>query len=218
MSPKPPPPTSTADDAPHVRDALVRQWRAIARAIPSRDLETASRIGGWRNREVVAHLAMQPGLLVQFLSTASTDAPRLDTAANLSGTRNLAELVDTATREAARAGRIDFAANAEAAIATLAGADLAATVTTLQGPIRLRDYLVTRCVEAVVHGGDLVDPVEPDPRALRIAADALAALLATRDPSLVAAARSMPPLAWIDIATGRARPPAAFAAVVPLMA
>jgi hypothetical protein len=29
----------------------------------------------------------------------------------------------------------------------------------MQGPIRLADYLVTRCVEAVVHGCDLVDPL-----------------------------------------------------------
>jgi hypothetical protein len=207
-----------ADDAEAVRDALVRQWRAIARAIPSRDLDAASRIAGWRNREVVAHLALQPALLVQFLGTAGTDTPRFGVSENLSGTGNLAELVDAATREAALAGKIDFAPDAEEAITRLGEADLTATITTLQGPIRLGDYLVTRCVEAVVHGGDLIDPVEPDTQALRIAAAALTALLATRDPSLVAAAEALSPIIWLAVATGREPAPRALVGVVPLMA
>jgi len=41
-------------------------------------------------------------------------------------------------------------------------ADLAKTVTTVQGPILLADYLVTRCVEAVVHGRDLLPAIEAD--------------------------------------------------------
>jgi hypothetical protein len=204
-------------DADAVRDALVRQWRAIARAIPSRDLDAASRIDGWRNREVVAHLAMQPALLVRFLATAGAEAPRLDATENLSGTRNLAELVDAATREAAEAGRIDFAARAEQAIGRLAEADLTATVTTVQGPILLADYLVTRCVEAVVHGDDLVPPVEPDADALQVAAEAMTALLAARDPSLVPAAAALPRETWLAVATGRAPAPPELAGVVPLM-
>ncbi|MDQ1467092.1 MAG: hypothetical protein QOH10_1507, partial [Actinomycetota bacterium] len=106
---------------------------------------------------------------------------------------------------------------AEAAITRLAEADLSATVTTLQGPILLADYLVTRCVEAVVHGGDFVAPVEPDERALRIAADALTALLVTRDASLVTMAQSMPATTWLAVATGREPAPARFEAVLPLM-
>ena len=198
-------------------DALARQWRRL-RAIPSRDLETASRVDGWRNREVVAHLAMQPVLLVRFLATAGFEPPRLRVAENLSGTRNLAELVDAATREAAAEGNLDFAGAAEHAIERLAAADLASTITTLQGPILLRDYLVTRCVEAVVHGGDLVDPVEPDRDALEIVADALTTLLAARDQSLVASATALPRLAWVAMATGRERAPSPLRAVVPLMA
>jgi hypothetical protein len=136
---------------------------------------------------------------------------------NLSGTRNLAALVDAATREAADAGRIDFARGAEQAIERLVGADLTVTVTTLQGPILLADYLVTRCVEAVVHGGDLVTPVEPDAQALQIAADALTALLAARDPSLLAAAEALPASTWLAVATGRAPAPPELGRAVPLM-
>ena len=205
-------------DGGAVRDALVRQWRAIARDAPACDLDVDSRVAGWRNREVLAHLTMQPALLARFLRTAGDAAPQLDAAQNLAGTRNLAELVDAATREAAGAGRIDFASAAEEAIAVLESADLTATVTTLQGPILLVDYLVTRCVEAVVHGGDLVPPVEPDADAQRIAADALLRLLDTRAAALVAAANALPPSEWIAIATGREPAPPRFEPVVPLMA
>jgi hypothetical protein len=205
-------------DRERVRDALAPQWRNIARAIPSRDLDTASRIDGWRNREVVAHLAMQPVLLVRFLTTAGSEPPALRVSDNLAGTRNLAELVDAATRDAAANGRLDFAAAAKTAIERLATADLASTVTTLQGPILLRDYLVTRCVEAVVHGSDLVGPVEPDRDALELVADALTALLAERDPNLVPIAGALSRTAWVAIATGREPAPASLREVVPLMA
>jgi hypothetical protein len=204
-------------DGEQVRDALVRQWRVIARAIPSRDLETASRVDGWRNREVVAHLAMQPVLLARFLASAGSEPPRLRVAENLSGTRTLAELVDGATRQASAEGKLDFAGAAEHAIERLATADLTATITTLQGPILLRDYLVTRCVEAVVHGGDLVEPVEPDRDALELVVDALTSLLAARDPSLVATAAALPRLTWVAVATGRAPAPTGLQEVIPLM-
>jgi hypothetical protein len=204
-------------DGEQVRDALVRQWGLIARAIPSRNLETASRVDGWRNREVVAHLAMQPALLVRFLDTAGSEPPQLRVSDNLAGTRNLAELVDAATRDAAVKGRLDFAGAAEHAIERLAAADLTATITTLQGPILLRDYLVTRCVEAVVHGGDLVEPVEPDRDALELVADALTSLLAARDPSLVATAAALPRLTWVAVATGRSTAPTPLQEVIPLM-
>jgi hypothetical protein len=204
-------------DATLVRDALVRQWRVLAREAQSRDLESQSRVAGWRNREVLAHLTMQPVLLARFLRTAGDEAAQVDLAQNLAGTRNLADLVDAATRAAADAGRVDFAATAEDAISALANADLASTVKTLQGPILLVDYLVTRCVEAVVHAADLVPPVEPDPQALRLAAGALLRVLEARDHSLVAEARALPAATWLDIATGRAPAPTRFEGVLPLM-
>src|ERR1700704_3917597 len=95
---------SPSMDGQGVRDALVRQWRVIAREAPSRDLEAESRVAGWRNREVLAHLTMQPALLARFLGTAADQPPQVDLAQNRAGTRNLAELVDSATRDAASAG------------------------------------------------------------------------------------------------------------------
>ena len=105
----------------------------------------------------------------------------------------------------------------------LRAADLSATVVTMQGPIRLADYLVTRCVEAVVHGCDLAGPVRPDRVAQAITAGALPGALATRAPHLARAphlvreARQLPLPVWIDAATGRQPVPGSLAAAVPVM-
>ena len=102
-------------------------------------------------------------------------------------------------------------------------ADLSATVVTMQGPIRLADYLVTRCVEAVVHGCDLAGPVRPDRVAQAITAGALPGALAAqaphlaRAPHLVREARQLPLPVWIDAATGRQPVPGSLAAAVPVM-
>jgi Mycothiol maleylpyruvate isomerase N-terminal domain len=175
-----------------VRDALVRQWEAIAAAVATVDLEIASRVRGWRNREVVAHLCLQPALLRRFAAAASMRDAVVDVAANLAGTRSLAGLIDASAREAAEAGRVDFARAVEDALPSLRAADLSATVVTMQGPIRLVDYLITRCVEAVVHGSDLIDPVSPDRVAQAITARALLEVLAVRAPYLVREARQLP--------------------------
>ena len=94
-------------------------------------------------------------LLRRFVATASTQDAVVDVAANLAGTRSLAGLIDASVREAANAGRVDLATAVDDALPSLRAADLSATVVTMQGPSRLVDYLITRCVEAVVHGSDL---------------------------------------------------------------
>jgi Mycothiol maleylpyruvate isomerase N-terminal domain len=200
-----------------VRDALVRQWLAIADAVPGVDLDAASRVGGWRNREVIAHLCLQPVLLHRFVATASTQTAVVSLAANLAGTHSLAGLIDASAREAAELGRVDFAKALDDALPPLRAADLSATIVTMQGPIRLVDYLVTRCVEAVVHGSDLVGPVNPDGVAQAITAEALIEVLAGRAPHLVQAARKLPLAVWIDVATGRRPGTGSLAAVVPVM-
>ena len=195
----------------------MRQWQAIAAAVTTIDLETPSRVAGWRNREVVAHLCLQPALLRKFLATASTQHAVVTVAASLAGTHSLAGLVDAAAHDAAGAGRVDFAKAVEEAVPPLRAADLSATVVTLQGPIRLADYLVTRCVEAVVHGCDLVDPVRPDRVAQATTAEALLEALAARAPHLVREARQLPLPVWIDVATGRQPGSGRLAAAVPVM-
>ena len=195
----------------------MRQWEAIAAAVATIDLETPSRVAGWRNREVVAHLCLQPTLLRRFVATASTQHAVVNVAASLAGTHSLAGLVDASAREAAEAGRVDFAKAVDDAVPALRLAELSATVVTMQGPIRLVDYLVTRCVEAVVHGCDLVDPVSPDRAAQAITARALLEVLAVRAPDLFQEARRLPLPIWIDVATGRRPGPENLAAAVPVM-
>jgi hypothetical protein len=202
--------------AEDVREALVRQWQAIAAAAATIDLEIPSRVGGWRNREVVAHLCLQPTLLRRFIMTASAQ-PAMVVAANLAGTHLLAELIDTSAREAAKLGTVNFARAVDDALPPLRAADLSATIVTMQGPIRLVDYLITRCVEAVVHGSDLVDPVNPDRTAQAITARALLEVLAVRAPHLVHDARQFPLPVWIDVATGRRPGFGNLAAAVPVM-
>lgn len=200
-----------------MREALIRQWRLIAEALPALDLEAESRISGWRNREVVAHLAMQPSLLARFLKTASAGQPEVSLAANLAGTVTLSELIDTSAREATDSD-LDFGARMTRAVPVLMAAHLSDTVITVQGPIGLLDYLRTRCVEAVVHGRDLVPPVSPDEEALQIAAAALLDVLQARRADLVSTAQSLPALVWVDQATGRAEPSPPLGEALPVMA
>lgn len=186
-------------------------------AVPGLDLDRPTRLGGWRNRELLAHLAIQPALLGRFLKNASTEPPVLGLVDNLTGTATLADVIDTAAREKAMAMDVDFATAVEKVRPDLATADLARTIVSLQGPIRLADYLVTRCVEAVVHGLDFVPPVEPDPLAEAIVYDALLETLAVTAPAAVPEARTLPQRQWIEVATGRRQAPPSLAATVPVM-
>ncbi len=129
----------------------------------------------------------------------------------------MASMIDRAAREAA-AAQPSFGENLRRALPLLVAADLGTTVTTLQGPIRLSDYLVTRCVEAVIHGCDLVAPVDPDAKALVVTADALTSVLASRHSELLALVHALPVRTWIDAATGRCKPPPGLEGALPVMA
>lgn len=200
-----------------IKDVLRRQWERIAAAATQLDMQALSRVQGWRNAEVLAHLAVQPVLLGRFLADAGAAGAAMCLEDNLAGTHALAERIDTAARQGAEAGRVDFARQAAAVDAALGAADIDATITTVQGPIRLADYLRTRCVEAVVHGMDLQPPVPADPAALAVTVEALMAVLRARSPHLLAAARELPAVELVDVATGRAPTPAVLAPVMPLM-
>jgi hypothetical protein len=205
-------------DGDRIRAALIRQWQAVAAAIPDLDLDRPSRVLGWRNREVLAHLYVQPVLVSRFLATASSEEPQVAMSANLSATHEFSHVIDSSARDGATRGKFDLAVPLDRTIPDLAAADLEVTVTTLQGPIALVDYLVTRCIEAVVHGGDLVDPVTPDERAQSITATALMEVLATKAPQLVTLASQLPETGWIAAATGRTRISGDLASVLPVMA
>jgi uncharacterized protein (TIGR03083 family) len=201
-----------------VRRALIRQWELLAARVDGIDLAAASRCAGWTNREVLAHLYVQPSLVARFLRTASTDRAALGVTENLSGTRFYGDLIDASAREGATLNKIELRVPVDAVRARVLGADLDATITTLQGSISVSNYLTTRCVEAVVHGGDLVPPVAPDPNAQAITAKALLDTLCVSAPELVAEAGQLPIDQWIDLATGRATATGRLAEVLPVMA
>lgn len=199
-----------------VRNALRRQWDRISNVVDELDLERESRVVGWRNAEVLAHLAVQPRLLGRFLATAGMANAAMGLEENLAGTHALATSIDALARQDAQAGKFDFARNVIAVDAALAAGDLNATVTTVQGSIRLADYLRTRCVEAVVHGRDLSPPVQPDAAALEATVDALMVALRFRSPE-AADSIELPAELFVDIATGRVRAPPTLAHVMPVM-
>ena len=51
-------------------------------------------MAGWRNREVIAHLCLQPTLLRKLIATAPTQHAVVTVAASLAATHSLARLVD----------------------------------------------------------------------------------------------------------------------------
>jgi hypothetical protein len=208
-------------DAPvgghEVRAALIRQWQAIASAIPTLDLDRSSRVVGWRNREVLAHLYVQPVLVCRFLATASPPERRPGVATNLSGTGQFSDIIDASAKDGATKSKFDLAVPLARAVPELAAADLRVTITTWQGPIALVDYLVTRCVEAVVHGGDLVEPVPADTAAQAITAWALMQVLATSAPNLVTSASRLSEAEWIAAAAGRTTMAGELGSVLPVM-
>jgi uncharacterized protein (TIGR03083 family) len=201
-----------------VRTSLIRQWELIAEGVKGIDLSTASRCAGWTNREVLAHLYVQPHLVARVLHTKSTDEAAMGVADNLSGTRSFSELIDASAREGAALNKVDLHVPLNAARPLVLAADLHATITTLQGSISVSDYLITRCVEAVVHGGDLVPPVTPDLGAQAITSNALLDTLGVSAPELMEEARALPIERWIDLATGRAKTTGRIAGVLQVMA
>jgi hypothetical protein len=114
------------------REALRRQWARISSVADEINLESESRVAGWRNAEVLAHLSVQPRLLGQFLATAtsanSPHTPAMSLGENLMGTHTLAETIDALARQGARAGKLGFAQSAAVVDAALIAADLNAIV------------------------------------------------------------------------------------------
>ena len=212
----------TATTLPDLTDALTRQWARLERWLePLGDdlLGTAalpSVLPGWTRGELVSHLGRCMGAL-----TAAVPQPAGTRPATLSeylgGYRGAADHITTVTRELD--GRIGgdrlaevsrLVAEAFAHLRTL-GDDDEAVVLGNRAPLRLRDLVVTRLVELVVHSDDIArsfadvastrgadDPV--DRAALGIVADELCGIVRSRGgwDLEVADARL-----WVRLAAGR---------------
>jgi hypothetical protein len=154
----------------------------------------------------------------RFLDTESAGEAELGISENLARTKSFSELIDDSARKGATLNKVELRGPLEAVRDAVLAAHLDATITTLQGAISVSDYLVMRCVEAVVHGSDLAPPVTPDPNAEAITSEALLDTLGLSAPELVAEARTLPPERWIDLATGRAKAKGPLAEAMPVMA
>ncbi|MDH6134538.1 uncharacterized protein (TIGR03083 family) [Kitasatospora sp. MAA4] len=163
-------------DPVKVRAALAAQTEALRGAVrrlcadeqAERLLALPTRLGDWRVRELVAHLALQLAWVPRHLDRPLEGRAPLSLSAWAAGVGGLAELLDAGAREHAAeafaagpaAVAAEFDAAADALLTLLAGPEVADGQRRFEirlGSMTLADMLVTRLVEAVVHADDLAD-------------------------------------------------------------
>lgn len=210
--------TEPSHDVAVLETLLRAQWLRLRDWIDERDLaldESPSALPGWTIGELVVHVGMAMGTLTRA-QPAPPDADPLTFAAYVTTYPESADDIAERTRRLAdetRDGPLPAVERmVEQALAQLVvlrdlGAD--PVVAARRGPVRLSTLLVTRLLELVVHGDDLVrsvggaapgtlGPVEPG--ALLVVAEALrGALVETGGPELEVADA----LAWTRLACGR---------------
>jgi uncharacterized protein (TIGR03083 family) len=160
--------------------------------LPDEAFDRPTRLGEWRVAELVAHTARTAEAVSRYALRTEPGRPDVDVVGYLSHATSVAPAVAQRAAEAAAgrdadALRAEFAEMAGGALDALADPpDLAGVVAARLGVLPYGDFLVTRCVEGVVHGLDLREaagvPSEPDATALKVTVRVLAAMLATAAP------------------------------------
>ncbi|MFJ1997113.1 maleylpyruvate isomerase family mycothiol-dependent enzyme [Streptomyces asiaticus] len=198
-------------DPAKTRTAVVAQLRQVRKAAEGLDetaLDAPTRLGDWTVRELIAHLAMAVTSVVRLLERPAPPAREVVTVTGwASAVAGHSGAIDDDTRALAAEAKpgelLERAETRFAEVAAVAPADrlLAARV----GAMRLDDYLVTRCVELVVHADDLAAatgvPVPHDRQALATATRVLADALAAKAPGGSVEVR-IPPFAVIQCVEG----------------
>jgi uncharacterized protein (TIGR03083 family) len=193
--------------------ACVAQWAQVADAVdvvPDDQFSLPSGLPGWRVAELVAHLAMCAGSPARWLTAPVPERAQATAADYLLCLAATASSVDERTRSLAlgktpaqlREGVHDAVSSLRDVVTHT---DPARVIPTRLAPMRFDDFLVTRCVEGVVHGLDLAPfvsvSVEPDAGALRIATRALLAALVAKAPGHTVEVR-VPPIAAVQCVEG----------------
>ncbi|MDH6111789.1 uncharacterized protein (TIGR03083 family) [Kitasatospora sp. MAP12-15] len=161
-------------DPVKVRAALAAQTEALRAAVrrlcadpeAPRLLAEPTRLGGWRVRELLAHLALQLAWVPRHIDQPLEGRAALSLTAWAAGVGALAEQLDAWAREHAAGAfagspaevAAEFDAAADALLALLAGPEVTDEQRRLEirlGSMTLADLLVTRLVETVVHADDL---------------------------------------------------------------
>ncbi|WP_432096431.1 sterol carrier family protein [Streptomyces sp. bgisy100] len=236
MPPRTRRPRTRTYDSAKVRAAVtaqLRQVRDAAAGLTDEQLARPTRLGDWTVRHLLVHLARAVdgvGTLLDLPAPPDREVTLTDWPFVTAG---FAGHVDRSTRAAAPA---DWPAELLTAAADrlerlLPGAPDDRLLAVPSGAMLLGDYLVTRCVELVVHGDDLADAlgteIPTDRQALAAATRLLADALAARAPGGAVEVRIPPfavvqcvegprhtrgtppnvvetdPLTWIRLATGR---------------
>jgi uncharacterized protein (TIGR03083 family) len=183
----------------------VRVADAVER-LPNERFAEPSGLPGWRVADLVAHVAMCVSAPVSRLAAPVPPRAETDVASYLLFFKAAAADIRARTIELAadgdpktlRAGVREALVDLEGALADV---DLTRPIPTRLNPMRLDDFLITRCVEGVVHGLDLDPPVDPDPAALKITTKALLSALVQKAPGHTVEVR-VPPIAAVQCVEG----------------
>ncbi|HEY8729309.1 MAG TPA: sterol carrier family protein [Acidothermaceae bacterium] len=192
-----------------VATVTIAQWRSIAAAVellPDDEFDRPSTLPGWQVADLVAHLAMCAGAPARWLAEPTPAKAEVNAAAYFLCLQDAADDVDARTRERARDKtpmqlRADVRAAVDELVAVVATTDPARVIPTRLAPMRFDEFLITRCVEGVVHGLDLDPPVSPDSPALKLVTKALLAALVVKAPGHTVEMR-VPPFAAVQCVEG----------------
>jgi len=189
--------------------ACVAQWVRVADAVdalPDDAFDLPTELPGWRVNELVAHLVMCASSPARSLTEPAPDRAEATVAEYLLCLRAAASSIDERTHAlAAGQSPARLRTAVRAAVDSLSDVvvetDPARVIPTRLAPMRFDDFLVTRCVEGVVHGLDLDPVVDPGPGALRFAARALLNALVAKAPGHTVEVR-VPPIAAAQCVEG----------------
>jgi uncharacterized protein (TIGR03083 family) len=213
----------------------VAQWTQLADAVDALAddrFDEPTALPGWRLAELVAHLTMCAGAPARWLAEPAPAKAEANVADYLLCLTDAAAGIDDRTRSSAAGKtpaqlRTSVRAAVDSLRAVVASTPASRIIATRLAPMRFDDFLVTRCVEGVVHGLDLTPVVDPDPAALKLTTRALLTALVAKAPGHTVEVRvppifavqcvegprhtrgtpsnvvEMDPQTWVRLATGR---------------
>jgi len=189
--------------------ACVAQWTQLADAVDGLAddrFDEPTALPGWRRAELIGHLAMCAGAPARWLAEPAPAKAEANVADYLLCLPQAAAGIDERTRSTA-AGKTPEQLRVSVRDAVDSLRDVVAStpperiIPTRLAPMRFDDFLVTRCVEGVVHGLDLAPVVDPDPAALKLTTRALLAALVAKAPGHTVEVR-VPPIAAVQCVEG----------------
>ncbi|HET9187315.1 MAG TPA: sterol carrier family protein [Acidothermaceae bacterium] len=196
-----------------VASACVRQWTALADCVdelPDDVFLEPTRLRGWRVSELVAHFAACVNAVSVRLAEPAPTARPMSLGAYLTAVPTASDVIAQREIDAAeRQNPPQLKENLRAALKNLSDSLAAAShdrvINTRFGAMRLDDFLVTRCVEGVVHGLDLAQVpgvvTVSDLDALRITTRALLDTMVEKAPGRSVELR-VPPIAAVQCVEG----------------